>query len=66
MKSYQSYLTKIGKNFLAVVSKRLQQLLEMMMTDADDLRKPLTSHCKWLWDIKYHSQLPSHFWRSQF
>ncbi|XP_019157674.1 PREDICTED: uncharacterized protein LOC109154307 [Ipomoea nil] len=41
MKSCRSYLTKIGNNFLPVVSKRLQQLLEVMMTDADDLRKPL-------------------------
>lgn len=59
------HLKKIGENYLSVFFKGLNQLLEMMMTNTDNLRKPLTSHCERLRDIKHHTYFPKHFLRPQ-
>nr|GMD46050.1 putative late blight resistance protein homolog R1B-17 [Ipomoea batatas] len=50
--SQHLFFQPFWESILARVShKGLQQLLEMVMTDTDDLRKPPASHCEWLWDL---------------
>lgn len=65
IKKFQdSDLNKVRDNYLSIFAIWLQQLLEIIVTNSDDLRKPLCSHCERLGNIEYHPNLSKNFWRS--
>lgn len=57
---------EVGDNCFPIVTICLHNLLEMIMTDSYDLRKPPTSHCKRLGDIEHNSYFSCHASRLQF
>lgn len=57
-------LSEVCDNYLSVFILWLDHLLEMLVTDPDNLRDSFCSHRKRLWDIEKYPKLSYHVCRS--
>jgi len=53
-------LSEVGDNCFSIFAMGLHHLLEMMMTEPDDLGKSLGPHSKRLWDVEHNPNFPCH------